>query len=64
MSISTILVSAAEAAHTELPMPPFMYGVVALVALAILGVTTFTYRDVANRHSQKPAAQPGAGSHH
>ncbi|UCR89359.1 hypothetical protein [Mycetocola spongiae] len=64
MSISTILASAAaEAAHVELPMPAFMYGVCALVVFTVLGVTLFAYRDVANRHSQKPAAQPGAGQH-
>jgi len=55
MSIATII--AAEAAHVELPMPPVMYGVVALIVFAILGVVTFTYRDVANRYAARVHAR-------
>lgn len=66
MSISTILASvAAEVAEhheADMLMPPPMFGVLALILFTILGVTVFAYRDVANRHSQKPAAQPGAGA--
>ncbi|AZZ51549.1 MULTISPECIES: hypothetical protein [Rathayibacter] len=54
--VTTVL---AEAAHTELPMPTIVYGLIAVVAFTALGFVTWSYRDVANRHSHKT----GAGSH-
>lgn len=60
MSILTNVTASAEAV-VQLPMPAIMFGVLAAVIFAVLGATVFAYRDVANRHSQKPAAQPGAG---
>ena len=48
----------------ELPMEPFMYGVVALVVFFALGAVTYSYRDVANRHRAKAeayAARHGGG---
>jgi protein-S-isoprenylcysteine O-methyltransferase Ste14 len=64
MSFATILLAEA-ATHTELPMPSWMYGVIALIVFLFLAVTTFSYRDVANRHSAsasaKAAAEPGHG---
>ncbi|MFC4225326.1 hypothetical protein [Lysinibacter cavernae] len=56
MSFLSLL--AAEGAHevTELAMPTFMFGGVALVVFAALGVVTWTYRDVANRHHDKAEA--------
>lgn len=55
------LVVAAEIVN-ELPMPAWMYGVVALVAFAALGLVTYSYRNVANRHSNK--RPPQSGGHH
>ncbi|RLQ85960.1 hypothetical protein [Mycetocola zhadangensis] len=64
MSFATILFAEA-AGHVELPMPTWMYGVIALIVFVFLGVATFSYRDVANRHStsrpSRAAAEPGHG---
>jgi hypothetical protein len=53
-------------AHNELPMPAFMFGVVAAVIFAILGIVMFSYRDVANRHRtmSQASTQPGGSSSH
>ncbi|MWC00313.1 hypothetical protein [Agromyces seonyuensis] len=50
----------AEAGHVELPMPAYMYGVVALVIFLVLMVVTLSYRDVANRHKAKADAYAAA----
>ena len=58
MSIATVL--AAEVTHhVELPMPPVMYGVVALVILVVLAIVTFSYRDVSNRYAARVEARAG-----
>ena len=61
MSFATILIADA-AAHTELPMPAWMFGVIALIVFLFLGVATFSYRDVANRHGGRVAARERTGS--
>jgi hypothetical protein len=58
MSLATTVLAEA-AAHTELPFPAIVFGLIAAVAFAALGFVTWSYRDVANRHSHKT----GAGSH-
>lgn len=63
MSFATILLAEA-ATHVELPMPTWMYGVIALIAFVFLGVATFSYRDVANRHSAKASARAEAEAGH
>lgn len=60
MSFATILMAESEHVVNELPMPSFMFGVLALVVFLFLGVITFTYRDVANRHSHKTGSAPTA----
>lgn len=45
----------------ELPMPALFYGLIFLVGFTALGLVTYSYRDVANRHSQK---RPPSGGHH
>ncbi len=55
------LLAAEEAAH-PLVMPDFVFGVIALVVFAILAFAVFTYRDVANRHSNKTSKS--SGGHH
>ena len=60
MSFATILADAAP--HAELPMPAWMYGVIALIVFVLLGVATFSYRDVANRHGGRVAARERTGS--
>jgi uncharacterized membrane protein len=43
--------------HNELPIPAIAFGVIALVGFIALGLITWSYRDVANRHSHKTADQ-------
>jgi protein-S-isoprenylcysteine O-methyltransferase Ste14 len=50
----------AEVGHTELPVPTWVYGLVALIIFAALGFVLWTYRDVANRHSAKADAYAAA----
>ena len=66
VSLVARVVAETEAHHTELPMPAFMFGVVAAVVFAILGFVMFSYRDVANRHStsSQAAARPGGSAPH
>ena len=54
MSLATTVLAEA-AAHTELPFPPIVFGLIAAVAFTALGFVTWSYRDVANRHPQKSA---------
>ncbi|WP_392542500.1 hypothetical protein [Oryzobacter telluris] len=49
---------AAEAAHHELPMPPWLFGVIALVAFAFLLAVTWSFRGTAQKH-----ARPVDGRH-
>ncbi len=52
----TLLMSIlAEGGHTavELPMSPFAIAGIALAVFLVLGVVTWSYRDVDNRHSHK-----------
>lgn len=55
MSLVTAVLT--ETVHArELPMEPFLYGLIALVVFFALGAVTYSYRDVANRHRAKSAA--------
>lgn len=58
MSFLATFVAAAEGAEVvnELFMPPPMFGVVVFSLFIILGAVTFSFRDVANRHSEKAEA--------
>jgi hypothetical protein len=57
----------AETVHArELPMDPFLYGLIALGVFLALGIVTYSYRDVANRHRHKSeayAARHGGDDH-
>lgn len=44
---------AEEAAATEFPVPTWVLGAIAMVIFILLGVVTWSYRDVANRHDHK-----------
>jgi len=54
------VVLASEVVH-ELPAPAWVFGGTFLVGFAALALVVFSYRDVANRHSQK---RPPSGGHH
>lgn len=55
------IVMAAEIVN-ELPIPAWSYGVIALMTLFALALVTYSYRNVANRHSHK--RPPQSGGHH
>jgi hypothetical protein len=38
-------------------MEPILYGVIALAVMMGLAIVTWSYRDVANRHSHKSSSQ-------
>jgi hypothetical protein len=55
-------------AHTEevaaaLPLPAFVYAIIAASAFLALGVVTFSYRDVAGRHRHKWSQTSGHNAH-
>lgn len=52
----------AEAGHGELPIPALVIAGMAAAVFLVLGVVTWSYREVSNRHSQKFGA--GANEHH
>ena len=56
MSLITSLITAAAEESHELPMSPFGYAGIAVAAFVALAVVVWSYRDVANRHSDKVSA--------
>ena len=60
MSMTVTRFLAEEAAHRELPMPPWMFGVIALLAFAFLLGLTWSFR----RTSQKSAPPPAHSEQH
>lgn len=60
MDVITTLAS--EEALKPLWAPGWVFGVVPLVIFFVLGFVVYTYRDVANRHSNK--SDQGHGGHH
>jgi hypothetical protein len=57
-------------AKAPLPMPPIGFALIAFGIFLVLGVITWTYRDVANRHSYKADSthhddhEHGSAGHH
>ena len=46
-----------ESVHArELPIEPWVYGLIAIIIFAVLGFIAASYRDVANRHRSKAEA--------
>ena len=60
MSMTVTRFLAEEAAHRELPMPPWMFGVIALLAFAFLLGRTWSFRGT----SQKSAPPTARTEHH
>ena len=47
-------VLAEETEHVnELPLPPIVFGIIALVVFVSVALVFWSFRDVANRHSDK-----------
>ncbi|MEY4410258.1 MAG: hypothetical protein RLZ99_731 [Actinomycetota bacterium] len=53
----SILASEAVVHHNELPIPGFMFGVIAMTVFLALAGITWSYRNVANRHDHKSSSQ-------
>ena len=50
MSLATTLLAAAEEAHHgNVALETVIFGIIAVAVFAVLGLITFSYRDVANR---------------
>jgi ABC-type nickel/cobalt efflux system permease component RcnA len=71
--LAAVLVESARTAETSVPliMPPIAFALIAFGIFLLLGVVTWTYRDVANRHAHKAATSyhddhehGSAGPHH
>ncbi len=58
MTLATIAAAAESVPHDTgaIMLQTFPYGVVALVVFTLLAFVTLSYRNVANRHSQKAEA--------
>lgn len=52
MSMTVARIVAEEAAHTELPMPPWMFGVIALLTFAVLLAVTWSFRGTAQKYAR------------
>lgn len=61
---SHVVLAAAEVVN-ELPWPTAAYGIVFIVGFLLLGMVTYSYRNVANRHRHKTqnAGQSAPGHH-
>jgi hypothetical protein len=60
----SVVVAAGEVVN-ELPWPTAAYGIVFLLGFFALGIVTYSYRNVANRHRHKTQnADPSAHGHH
>jgi len=53
--LATLLTETEELA--PLIMPPLVFGAIALAFFVVLGFVTWSFRDVANRHSNKTGGQ-------
>ena len=57
MTLATIIALAAqETEHGNVALDTVVYGIIAIVVFAALALVTLSYRNVANRHSQKAEA--------
>ena len=62
MSFTSLLIASEELA--PLIAPPLVIAGVAALAFLMMGIVTFAYRDVANRHVGKGPARGGHGAGH
>ncbi|MCU1406539.1 MAG: hypothetical protein JWQ43_2842 [Glaciihabitans sp.] len=53
MTLLATLLAAAGEEHHPIFMPPIAFAAVAFTFFLVMGIVTWSYRDVANRHSQK-----------
>ena len=60
--LATILAETEE--HAPLLMPPLAFAGVAVAVFLLLGFVTWSFRDVANRHSEKTSNDDSHGAGH
>lgn len=60
-----LAIAASEEHLAPLPMPAWSIALTAFIILFFLGIVTWSFRDVANRHAHKTSgsAQHGANEH-
>ncbi|MGO1410585.1 MULTISPECIES: hypothetical protein [unclassified Microbacterium] len=63
MTFISALVAAAEEHHGNVALETLPYGIIAAVVFALLGLVTFSYRNVANRHADKVERAHEPSSH-
>lgn len=65
MSFITTVLLAGEHQHelAELPIPGVVIAGIAAAFFLFAGLVTYSYRDVANRHSDRVSDDAGAGHH-
>jgi hypothetical protein len=63
MSLLVTLVAETEEL-APLIMPPLAFAGIAVAIFVVLGFVTWSFRDVANRHSNKTAKAPSHGAGH
>ena len=62
MSLTLAAVHTAAESTTTLAMPAPLYGILVLALFGLLGIVTWSYRNVSNRHSQVSGRRGGDGS--
>ena len=60
----TSLAAAAETTANTMMLPTFVFPIIAAAFFLLLGIVAISFRDVANRHSQKWADNHGDEAHH
>jgi hypothetical protein len=55
MSVLVSVLASSVDQPVQLPFPAFVFPIIAVVVFAVLGLVTWSYRDVANRHPRKSA---------
>jgi hypothetical protein len=61
--VNDVVIASGEVVN-ELMWPPFVFGVVFFAGFTFLGLVTFSYRNVANRHRLKSTSASHSASHH
>jgi len=62
MAVESAVIAAGEVVN-ELPFPTIAYGLVFLIGFFALGLVTYSYRNVANRHRNKNIPGDSSGHH-
>lgn len=66
MLLALSVLSAEAEKVNELPLPPIVFGIIALAVFVVVVLVFWSFRDVANRHSDKAEqyAREHEGSSH